>query len=149
MSLSVSLRRPVAVLPAAAGGPAGDSARFLAADGAVFEAPAGVFSVEDLPRVDPGETGAGDLDKLVLFLNAAGGEALPARLVRMEASRDGGGWTGTLDDGTRLLWGRLRWTEEKLRRLRAVLADARPRFEGALTADLRHFEDGKIFVRVR
>ena len=56
------------------------------------------------------------------------------------------GWEAKLKDGTRVLWGDLRWTDEKSARLREVLDDA-----GApgkrLTADLRHFEDGRILVR--
>ena len=89
-----------------------------------------------------------DLNLVAAMLSAARRpEALPSPLVRMEYAPEAGGWAVELADGTRLLWGGMRWTEDKLRRLREVLADASPRFDEALRLDLRHFEDGRILVR--
>jgi len=157
----VSLRTPVAAVTAG-GKPRG----FLDETGRTFDAPEGLFDRAAFPEVDldgvsgapgasfaPGTAGSGmapagltELGRFVSDVGAPG--ALPARLVRLRYQAEDG-WTATLGDGVELLWGRLGWTEQKLGRLREVMADAGPRFGGNLTADLRFFEDGKILVRPR
>lgn len=118
--------------------------------GVVFAPPWMSTPGEGLPVVDigrkPPETELRRLAELLEVLSSPG--AAPAAPLEL-AYEPGDGWALQLADGTRLLWGGLGWTQEKLARLKQVLADARPRFGRALTADLRHFEDGKIFVRVR
>ena len=127
----------------------GAASGLLDAEGEAFAAPEGLYAEGGLPVLDlsghPADRGLGPLGRLVAAAAAPG--ALPVRLkgMRYEASEDG--WSAALEDGTTLLWGSLRWTDEKLSRLREVFSDARPRFPGGLTADLRSFEDGKIFVR--
>ena len=117
---------------------------WLGESGAVFEAPEGTYPPMALPEVDLGESGDTRLPALPDFLAAAsrGLPAKPTRVVRVE-----GGWSIETADGTKLEWGTLDWTQEKLTRLSQVLGDAGRRFGSGLTADLRYFEDGKILVR--
>ncbi|TPW19960.1 MAG: hypothetical protein FD126_2166, partial [Elusimicrobia bacterium] len=102
-----------------------------------------------LPRVELGAFPAGgDLGGLARLVLSAGSEgALPAKPLAYAYDARERGWTVTLEDGTTLAWGGLDWTEEKLRRLREVLADAAGRVPKGFTADLRYFEDGRILVR--
>ena len=122
----------------------GKSPAWLGESGAVFEAPEGTYPPMALPEVDLGESGDARLPALPDFLAAAsrGLPAKPTRVVRVE-----GGWSIETADGTKLEWGTLDWTQEKLTRLSQVLGDAGRRFGSGLTADLRYFEDGKILVR--
>lgn len=142
VKVTLVLREPVARITG--GG-------LLSRDGIRFTAPEELFGAAELPEVDmgalPAETDLRPLSRLLAVAQSAG--TLPARLVRFEHAAQENGWVARLEDGTRLLWGRLEWTEEKFVRLAEVLADAGPRFSGDLTADLRHFEDGKILVRPR
>jgi len=145
VSLHASMRRPLA-RTASKGKPAG----LLWENGVVFDPPWAEASVDGLPLVDiGGKPPDAELGGLADLLKAVSGpDAVPAALLEA-AYEPGDGWALQLADGTRLLWGKSGWTEEKLARLRQVLADAKPRFGRTLTADLKHFEDGKIFVRVR
>lgn len=143
--LVATLRVPVAVTR----GP--DGGGFLAGDGARFSAPPGVLPEQGLPVVElpPGGAGA-DARRLAAFLAAAGGaEGFPSPLVRAVFVGGDAGWSAELADGTVLQWGDLRWTRQKMGRLKEVLADASAKFGGKLAADLRHFEDGKILIRTR
>lgn len=127
----------------------GPGAAWLGEDGGVFVVPAGLAGGAGLPTVDLGGWPDGaDLApaaRLVRAASAAG--ALPSRPVVFAYDAREKGWTVALEDGTRLVWGGLEWTPEKLGRLREVLADATPRFGRGFTADLRYFEDGRILVR--
>lgn len=138
------VRLKAAVAPATrAGRPAG----WLGEDGSVFDAPEGVYSAPG-PRVDVGAASSEELAKAARFLrSAASSQSLlsPISLVRHVSARDG--WEVSFEDGTTASWGDLRWTDEKLARLREVLLDARGQFPGALTADLRYFEDGRVLLR--
>lgn len=144
--VEVSLRRPIAALESS-----GKSAGYLSEDGVVFAAPADVFSLA-APVVEPGAASPDELKRLAVFLPLAlrPGE-LMSPLARMRFVSPQDGWEARLEDGTPLLWGALKWTPEKLERLREVVLDARAR-DGeqkvkAMTADLRYFEDGKILLR--
>lgn len=136
-------RGATAVVPVKAG------TSYLAEDGLLFVAPAAVVAAAGLPRVDLGAFPAGgDLKDLALLVRAAGAEgALPSKPVAYAYDARERGWTLTLSDGTKLAWGPLDWTEEKLARCREVLADASARLAKGFTADLRYFEDGRILVR--
>ncbi len=103
-----------------------------------------------MPELELDRLPAGrDLAEVSRLLEAARRpQALPSRLARL-GFEPGEGWTAVLADGTRLRWGRMRWTEEKLLRLREVLEDAVPRFGSELGLDLRYFEQGRIIVRPR
>ena len=136
-------RAAAAVVPVKAG------TSYLGEDGRLFAAPAAAVPTAGLPRVELGAFPAGgelkELSRLVLAAGADG--ALPAKpLVYAYDARERG-WTVTLEDKTTLSWGTLEWTEEKLARLREVLADASGRVPSGFTADLRYFEDGRILVR--
>jgi len=141
----VALREPLAALYRS-GRPSG----YLGREGEIFEAPEGVYA-QPLPAADVTLLPAGaPLEELARFIERAGlPDALPAKLAALRYDPAEGGWTAGLADGTALRWGGLDWTEEKFERLREVFADALPRFGALLAADLRHFEDGKIFVRPR
>lgn len=140
------MRRPVAAV-ALDGKPAG----YLDSAGVWFTAPKGLIRPEGLPLVElnrlPDEKDLGPLSRLLAAARRPG--AMPQDFRRVSYDPDLGGWIASLEDGTRLLWGRLKWTDQKILRLREVLADARGRFAAAPTADLRYFEDGKILVRPR
>ncbi|MBI5623204.1 MAG: cell division protein FtsQ [Elusimicrobia bacterium] len=138
----VELRRPMARLAQD-----GKARGFLAADGELFTAPEGLFT-EALPEVEVGGADRVERRRLAACISdlvASGG--LPSALARMSWAPRLDGWEIRLEDGTTVLWGDLRWTGEKALRLKQVLEDARGADAGALTADLRYFEDGKIFVR--
>lgn len=138
----VELRRPVARV-VRGGQPQG----YLSAEGEVFTAPEGLFP-EVRPDVELGAADAAERRRLGKCVEAlAGPEALAASLVKMAWDPRQEGWRASLEDGTTVLWGDLRWSAAKAARLKQVLEDARGAAEGALTADLRYFEDGKIFVR--
>ncbi|MEQ1920025.1 MAG: cell division protein FtsQ/DivIB, partial [Elusimicrobiota bacterium] len=78
-------------------------------------------------------------------LSAAG--SFPAPLTGMSYASPENGWEASLADGTKVLWGRLEWTREKLSRLSEAVADARAKEPGAFSADLRWFEDGKVLLK--
>jgi hypothetical protein len=138
--LTPVLRRAVA--PALLGGRAGAA---LGEDGTVFAVPAGVYALSG-PAVDPAGADAESLRALASAwpaLSAPG--ALPAPLAGLQFRVDG--WQLRLQDGTVVLWGPLRWTDEKLERLKEALADARARQPGTFAADLRFFEDGRVLLK--
>lgn len=127
----------------------GRDAGFLSDDGVVFEAPAGMYSSSG-PSVETAGAGPKDLlaaARLVAAAQSPG--ALPARLESLRFLSAHDGWEARLLDGTTVLWGDGRWTEEKLARLREVLSDARSQADAAahFAADLRYFEDGKVLLR--
>lgn len=125
----------------------GKSSGFLGDDGAVFAAPEGAFMLTG-PTVEVAGASAGELSALARewpILSAGG--AFPAQLTEMSYRSPENGWEASLADGTRVLWGRLEWTREKLSRLSEAVADARAKEPGAFSADLRWFEDGKVLLR--
>lgn len=136
-------RAAVAVVPVRQG------TSYLGEDGLLFAAPAAAVPAAGLPRVELGAFPAGgDLKDLAALVRAAGAEgALPAKPASYAYDARERGWQVTLEDGTRLAWGPLGWTDEKLKRLREVLSDAATRLPKGFTADLRYFEDGRILVR--
>lgn len=141
-TLTLVVRRAVAAATRR-GKPAG----FLSDDGVVFEAPQGAFMLTG-PSVEVSGAGAGELAALARewpVLSAAG--SFPARLTEMSYDSPENGWEATLADGTKVLWGRLDWTSEKLSRLSEAVADARSKEPGAFSADLRWFEDGKVLLK--
>jgi hypothetical protein len=75
--------------------------------------------------------------------------SLPAGLERLRFEPEDDGWIAALSDGTALFWGDLRWTRQKIERLKEVLEDAKPRFGKVNAVDLRYFADGKILVRLK
>jgi hypothetical protein len=129
----------------------GKRRRFLDPSGVVFDDPLRVVEAEGLPEIElsgvPEDLDLGPVAGLIGAGTAPG--ALPAPLIGVRFVSADAGWEGFLADGTFLEWGRVEWTGLKLRRLRQVLEDAGPRLEGTLTADLKHFEDGKILIRPR
>lgn len=140
-SLTPVLRRAIAPL-VRGGKPAG----FLSDDGVAFAAPEGAYALS-APPVDAAGAGEDDLKGLARewpALTAPG--ALPSPLTAMSWSA-AEGWRADLEDGTRVLWGRMEWTKEKLARLSEALGDARSKEPGAFSADLRWFEDGKVLLR--
>ncbi|HVE14593.1 MAG TPA: cell division protein FtsQ/DivIB [Elusimicrobiota bacterium] len=121
---------------------------FLGEDGVLFDVPEGVVDGEGLPAVDLGSYAGEGAPELARLLRASREGKLSGeiRALRYEGED---GWTAETSEGLVLRWGDLRWTEQKLSRLGEVLKDAGTRFGGAQSADLRHFDEGKIFVRPR
>jgi cell division septal protein FtsQ len=141
-TLTLVVRRAVA--PATRRGKA---AGFLGDDGTVFSAPEGAFILAG-PAVEVAGASAAELSALARewpVLSAAG--AFPAPLTGMSYSSPENGWEASLADGTKILWGRLDWTREKLSRLSEAVSDARAKEPGAFSADLRWFEDGKVLLK--
>jgi len=142
MTYAVALREALGTVTLR-GRPAG----YLSADGVVFEAPAGLFAVSG-PELELGGAGPDDLKRLAAFLpDAVKPGGLESPLARMRFLSSTEGWEAGLADGTVLQWGDLRFTQQKLLRLREILADARAQFGGAASADLRYFEDGRVLLR--
>jgi cell division septal protein FtsQ len=141
-TLTLVVRRAVAAATRR-GKPSG----FLGDDGTVFEAPEGAFMITG-PSVEVAGASAGELSALSRewpILSAAG--AFPAALTHMSYSSPENGWEASLADGTKVQWGRLDWTREKLSRLSEAVADARTKEPGVFSADLRWFEDGKVLLK--
>ncbi len=125
----------------------GRPAGFLSETGEVFAADAALYPDARI-LVDAGSADRVQLERLAQTLEAVGrARSLPSPLAAMRFVSAADGWEARLQDGTAVLWGELGWTEEKLVRLREVLADARERFAGTLSADLRYFEDGKVLLK--
>lgn len=125
----------------------GKPAGFLSDDGVVFEAPQGAFMLTG-PSVEVAGASPAELSALARewpILTASG--SFPAELTGMAYASPENGWEATLSDGTKVLWGRLEWTREKLSRLSEAVADARSKEPGAFSADLRWFEDGKVLLK--
>jgi hypothetical protein len=100
------------------------------------------------PRLDLSGADHEALKALAAFLpQALRPGALDSRLEAMRFISAEDGWQARLSDGTVALWGDLRFTRQKLARLREVRALAREEFGGALAADLRYFEDGRLLIR--
>jgi hypothetical protein len=100
------------------------------------------------PTVEVAGASAGELSSLARewpVLSAAG--SFPAALIQMSYGSPDSGWEASLADGTKVQWGRLEWTREKLSRLSEAVADARSKEPGAFSADLRWFEDGKVLLK--
>ena len=113
----------------------------------MFAAPEGAFMLTG-PSVEVSGASAGELAALGRewpVLSAAG--SFPAALMGMSYSSPENGWEASLADGTKVQWGRLEWTKEKLSRLSEAVADARSKEPGAFSADLRWFEDGKVLLK--
>lgn len=125
----------------------GKPAGFLGDDGTVFAAPEGAFMLTG-PSVEVAGASPGELSALARewpLLAAAG--SFPAELQGMSYGSPENGWEASLADGTKVQWGRLEWTREKLSRLSEAVADARTKEPGAFSADLRWFEDGKVLLK--
>lgn len=124
---------------------AGAQAAYLGDDGVVFDLPEGQAGPAS-PLVWTGAAQPQQLKDLAVFIGGAS-KGLPSALTqaRMRSPQDG--WELKLEDGTTVLWGDMRWTSQKIQRLREVLADARGQLPGAVAADLRFFEDGRVLVR--
>jgi hypothetical protein len=139
--LTFALRRAAARLS--------DGRSFLSDDGVAFAAPAELFP-EPLPQVDVKGAPAAELKALSAALGVIRTErGLPSPFKGMRYASREDGWMAELEDGTKVQWGKLDWTAERIERLKQVLEAARvdlPR-PGPLTADLRYFEDGRILVR--
>jgi cell division septal protein FtsQ len=127
----------------------GRRGEYLDAQGRVFSAPEGVYVSSSLPVVEiVREPAEQELREAMRLFKAAGEtKALPARIVRLCSAA--GGWTATAADGATLAWGKMEWTQEKIIRLAEVYADATARFGAPASADLRHFSEGRIFVKPR
>lgn len=136
-----------AVASASGGRPSG--ALLLGEDGALFAPAPGTAAPAGVPSVDlTGWPAGGALGGLARLVRAAGAEgALPSKPSSYGYDVKSRSWAVTLEDGTRLAWGDLEWTDEKLARLREVLADAGGRMPKGFTVDLTYFEDGRILAR--
>jgi len=136
----------------------GRPAGFLDPDGVVFRAPETLYPEARLV-LEVGDADAARLQALAEALDVLSRDGnLPAPMERLSYRSAYDGWEVFLRDGTKVLWGDLSWTREKLARLREALAEARGRFPGALAAassrdgvplvaDLRYFEDGRVLLR--
>lgn len=137
VTASAGLKAPVARV-------IGGSIRWLGADGEIFDAPPGLYTGTlfelKAPKTDV------DLKPFVAFLGELGPKL---GIVRGEYEGPEEGWTFWDGTGLKLKWGQLSKGPEKLQRLSQVLDDAKGRFGGVGTADLRFFEDGRVLVEPR
>ena len=120
---------------------------WLSADGSLFQAPAELFSEADRPQVELGDDREPQGPAIAAFLGELSADSFSARLVSMELRSPEQGWELTLADGGKIAWGELRWTAEKIERLKQVLGDARSRGKTEWTPDLRYFGEGRILLR--
>lgn len=145
VTFNVSLRTPIAKVSRSSK-PWG----WLTDDGVMFPASGAFFADAGQPEIELGKDGDVDAPALAAFLREAeSSAAFPAKLVRAEYRSQQQGWELSLADGSKIFWGDLRWTSEKLERLNEVLGDARTRGKAGWTPDLRYFDQGRIFLRPR
>ncbi len=103
----------------------GRQTSYLSADGTLFKAPK-EFYPDDFPKVELGRAESPVVKKLAAYLEFVHSpDSFVSPLRRMSFVSDAEGWEARLEDGTRILWGDLRWTSEKLMRLKQVLDDVR------------------------
>jgi hypothetical protein len=115
----------------------------LADDGVVFDGPESLYP-GPYPSLELAQAPKESLSALAGLVAELG-----ARLSRARFDPSRQAWELELSDGTRVSWGTLEWTKEKLARLSQVLEDSRQREPGAagFAVDLRYFEDGKVLVK--
>ena len=142
MRFYLTLKKPIARV-SRKGKPWG----WLADDGTLFQAPADFFAQEERPEIDLGFEGDSQAPTVVAFLKQLSAGSFSARLSKMEFRSPELGWELALEDGGKIVWGDLRWTAEKLERLKQVMVDARTRGRAEWTPDLRFFADGRIVLR--
>ncbi len=141
LRIEARLQQPVARLLRG-----GRACGWLGSTGRAFDPPPGVYDRPPDPVLELGDLPQAELG------------AVSGWVVSLERAFEAGwsqgayqsksdGWQLRLSDGSRVLWGSLDWTEQKIERLQQVLADAGRRFGSELTVDLRYFEDGRILVR--
>lgn len=119
-------------------------AGFLSADGRCFKAPEALYG-ENFPQVEwEGSLPEDGLKKAADFISRSSRET---GLEIETLVYSGGGWRGTLADGTRVEWGDLSDVPAMLDSLRLVLKDARSRWGAVSQADLKYMEYGKIIVK--
>lgn len=142
IDVDVELRSAVAVAQVR-GRPAG----FLDSGGVLFSGPASLYAISG-PLVEVSgapQDGLKALAGAVSVIVKPGALDSPLQEMSYVSAQDG--WQATLADGTKLMWGDLRFTHDKLLRLRQILSDAHEQFGGTLSADLRYFEDGRVLLK--
>ena len=123
---------------------------WLSDDGTLFEAPAAFFPAAELPEIDLGGVSDADGSALARFLRETEAtDAFTGKIARIELVSPEQGWKLVLSDGGKIFWGELRWTTEKLDRLKQVLGDARATGRAGWTPDLRYFGEGRILLKPR
>lgn len=125
----------------------GTQTAFLGQDGKLFDAPAELYS-GDLIAVELPQGAKSDLPELAKFMKElqAKKSFFPSGLSKITYSPLNRECALKFEDGSEARWGDYGFTEEKIARLRQVLADSGSRLEGPVRADLRYFSDGKILL---
>jgi len=142
ISYQVALRRSVGLVQRR-----GQLLGYLGDQGVVFKAPEGLYPTA-MPEVQIGKGDQENLRQAAMFIHELKvSQGLPSPLAELFYVSTSAGWNMTLQDGTFVSWGDLRWTAEKVRRLDLVLSDATAHSHVKFSADLRSFEDGKIFLK--
>ncbi len=136
----IVLRQAVAVVSG------GNGRNFMDDKGNFFKAPKELYA-ESLPEIQDSNMDSKALRQAASFLNKIASLNLPSPIESLRYLSPVNGWSVELQDGTLIDWGDFRWTKEKVKRLNAVLADAKTYAKGNFFVDMRSFGNGKIFVK--
>ena len=136
----VVLRQAVAVVSGRYG------RSFMDEGGVLFKAPKELYD-RPVPEILDSDMDLKTLRHVAGFLDKIASLPLSSPIESLRYQSPVNGWVVNLQDGTRIDWGNLRWTKEKVNRLNAVLADAKTYLKGDFFIDMRSFENGKIFVK--
>ena len=119
---------------------------FLDERGKLFKAPQDLYQ-NSIPKILDAKMDPKGLRRIAAFLKKVSSLPLPSPIESLRYRSPVNGWILSLNDGTRIDWGNFKWTDEKVRRLSAVMADAKTYVKGNFFVDMRSFSNGKIFVK--
>ncbi len=123
-----------------------DGRSFMDAEGTLFKAPKKLYE-RPVPEILDTDANLKTLRPVARFLVKVASLPLSSPIESLHFLSPVNGWSVELQDGTRIDWGDFQWTKEKVKRLNAVLADAKTYAKGHLFVDMRSFGDGKVFVK--
>ena len=119
---------------------------FLDDQGKLFKAPQELYQ-NPIPTILDVKMEPKALRRVAAFLKKISSLPLPSPIKSLRYQSPVNGWLLSLNDGTRIDWGNLKWTDDKVKRLNAVMADAKTYVKGNFFVDMRSFSNGKIFVK--
>jgi len=121
--------------------------QYLSDKGDIFSAPPEFYG-NDYISLDAADCRSGDYPQMAGFIRDMTRlkKNLPSGVSGIMCSGKTESAVVRLEDGSEITWGDYSFTDEKIRRLGQVIADAASKSGGPVRADLRYFSDGKILL---